>query len=146
MSRLTKEIVHHSSLAIGQVSLCSLWHCAAHLAFSFLQGFCPIRLDYVPYLRSALLTLLHQAANSASTSDGVQQVRSISYGGGRGLTALYQVIDLLDSYGLSREDCMESLREMQFLVENDKAAFKGTPSCLVDNYVSCSRLLLLAAA
>ena len=35
-NRLTRELVHHSSLSIG-------------------QGFLPMRMDYVPYLRSRLL-------------------------------------------------------------------------------------------
>lgn len=49
VSRLTKELVHHSALAVG-------------------QGFGPIRLDYVPFLRAALLALLHKAA--AGTAEG----------------------------------------------------------------------------
>ncbi len=86
-SRLTKEIVHHSALSIG-------------------QGFCPIRMDYVPYLRSTLLGLLAQ-------------------GGESGTEGVSAVIELLDSYGLNRDDFMETLREMQFLVEGDRVFAGG---------------------
>jgi hypothetical protein len=98
--------VHHSALSIG-------------------QGFCPIRMDYVPYLRSTLLGLLSQGGES----------------GTEGVTA---VIELLDSYGLNRDDFMETLREMQFLVEGDrvfagdvlwKPTFSGFNClCIIDRY------------
>jgi hypothetical protein len=94
MSRLTKEIVHHSALSIG-------------------QGFGPIRLDYVPYLRSALLSLLLNANPEGASGDNVTRV-----------------IELLDSYGLSKDDFTESLREMQLTAEGDKN-FTGKCSAII---------------
>ena len=35
-----------------------------------------------------------------------------------------QAIKILDSYGLSRDDFMENLKEMQFIIDKDKV-FKG---------------------
>ena len=72
--RLTKEIVHHTLLSIG-------------------QGFLPIRLEYVPFLREQLLQPLLR-------------------GGAEGATS---VVTLLDAYGLSREDFIESMKELQFV-------------------------------
>lgn len=86
MTRLTKEIVHHTSLFIG-------------------QGFMSIRLDYIPCLRNVLIKCL--------TTEGINGVE--------------QAIEFLDSYGLSREDFMENMKELQFLVDNDKT--------LVDKYL-----------
>jgi replication factor C subunit 1 len=63
-----------------------------------------MRLDYIPFLRTALLSPLLKDGK-----DGVSQV-----------------VDLLDQYGLSKDDFTESLREMQFKVENDKT--------LIDQY------------
>ena len=67
----------------------------------------------MPYVREALLSLLLQqgAGSSLTTSD--------SEGGSTG-DAIAQVIDMLDAYGLSKEDFMETLKEMQFVVEGDK--------------------------
>lgn len=76
--RLTQELVHHTSLSIG-------------------QGFLPIRLDYVPYLRSHLLNLL-----AKSGADGAEEV-----------------VNMLDAYGLSKEDFSESLKELQLVSEKD---------------------------
>jgi len=71
--RLTNEIVHHTALSIG-------------------QGFLPIRLEYVPYLREQLLRpLLMHGADGAG-----------------------KVVQLLDEYGLSREDFFDSLKDLQF--------------------------------
>lgn len=113
MSRLTKEIVHHSSLSIGQVS-CRHLCCVRYLTSSqTFQGFCPIRLDYVPYVREALLSLLLQQNTSATTASS----DSSEVGSG---DAIGQVIEMLDSYGLNKEDFMETLKEMQFTIDGDK--------------------------
>ena len=77
--RLTQEIVHHTSLSIG-------------------QGFNPIRLDYIPFLRHRLLDILQLRG-----SEGAQEV-----------------IDLLDAYGLSKEDFSESLKDLQMVTKDDK--------------------------
>lgn len=76
------------------------------------QGFCPIRLDYVPYVRETLLSLLLNPNNTSNTTSDSEEGSS-----GDGIS---QVIDMLDAYGLSREDMMETLREMQFVMEGDK--------------------------
>ena len=56
MKRLTNELVHHTSLAIG-------------------QGFMPIRLDYAPYLQNRLLGLLQGGGvESGAGPDGVGQL------------------------------------------------------------------------
>ena len=79
-SRLTKEISNHTALSIG-------------------QGFTPIRLDYIPYLRDVLVRkMLSQDADAVSS-----------------------VVAMLDEYGLSKDDFMETMKEFQFLVENDKS-------------------------
>lgn len=75
-ARLTRELVQHSSLSIG-------------------QGFVPMRLDYVPYLRNRLLQPL-----LAQNKDGCEET-----------------IRLLDEYGLTKDDFTESMREMQFILE-----------------------------
>lgn len=88
-ARLTRELVQHSSLSIG-------------------QGFVPIRLDYVPYLRNRLLHPLLD-----KNKDGCDET-----------------IQLLDEYGLTKEDFIESMREMQFILEKAnnpaEATLKGT--------------------
>ena len=88
--RLVHELVLHTSLSIA-------------------QGFTNMRLEYVPYLRMMLLnTLLHPSSsssvqdNSSNNKDGIEQV-----------------IEMLDSYGLSKEDFMETLKDLQFIVEKD---------------------------
>eukprot|EP01040_Poterioochromonas_malhamensis_P013676 gene13676-15073_t len=83
--RLIEEIVHHTSLSVR-------------------QGFLPIRLDYIPFLRDALLHPLLS----------------------RGKGGAFQTIDMLHHYDLSKEGFLDSLREMQFKVENDEA--------LIDRY------------
>ena len=77
--RLTQEVVHHTSLSIG-------------------QGFNPIRLDYIPFLRHRLLDILQKKGN-----DGAQEV-----------------VDMLDAYGLSKEDFSESLKDLQMIAKDDK--------------------------
>ena len=76
--RLTQEIVMHTSLAIG-------------------QGFSPIRLDYIPYLREILLHVL------LTHEDGVDKA-----------------IEIFDAVGISQDDFSDSLRELQFSVEDKK--------------------------
>lgn len=76
--RLVQELVTHTSLSIG-------------------QGFTAIRLEYTPYIRTALLAPL-----KARGSDGVEDVLLI-----------------LDSYGLSRDDMFETIKELQLIVEKD---------------------------
>lgn len=68
-----------------------------HTSLAIGQGFSSIRLEYVPYLRSVLL---HQLLSKGA--DGVGEVLSI-----------------LDSYGLSKEDFSDSLKELQFVFEKD---------------------------
>ena len=77
--RLTQEIVHHTSLSIG-------------------QGFNPIRLDYIPFVRNRILDIIHLKG-----SEGAQDV-----------------INMLDAYGLSKEDFSESLKDLQMIVKDDK--------------------------
>lgn len=64
------------------------------------QGFQPIRLDYVPYLRQSLLHKLQ------SVQGGSAEVQD--------------VIDSLDAYGLTKEDLMENLKELQMVLDGDK--------------------------
>lgn len=87
MQRLTQELVLHTSLYIQ-------------------QGFTPMRLEYVPYLRSKLLKTLVQ---DNETGGGVEEA-----------------INMLDAYGLNRDDFMETFKEMQFVLEKD--------AVLRDNY------------
>lgn len=76
--RLTQELVLHTALTIS-------------------QGFTPMRLEYVPFLRQQLLQpLLKQG------SDGAEEV-----------------IRILDTYGLSKDDFMETMKDLQFIVEKD---------------------------
>jgi replication factor C subunit 1 len=82
--RLTQEIIYHTSLSIG-------------------QGFIPIRLDYIPYLRSYLLMIL-----STRGSDGVEEV-----------------VKTLDAYGLSKEDFTETFKEFQFIIDKDPVLRDG---------------------
>lgn len=63
-----------------------------HTSLSVGQGFTAMRLDYAPYLRTQLLQPL-----LAQGKEGVEQV-----------------LARLQHYGLTREDMMETLREMQF--------------------------------
>jgi replication factor C subunit 1 len=76
-NRLTKEIVYHTALSIG-------------------QGFAAIRLEYCFYLKNFLLKLMKQEKESSAAD----------------------VVKLLDDYGLSREDFMDTLRELQFIRED----------------------------
>jgi hypothetical protein len=62
------------------------------------QGFCPVRLDYIPYIRGALLAPLKS----------------------RGSEGVAELIETLDLYGLSKDDLMETLHDLQFIIENDK--------------------------
>jgi hypothetical protein len=79
LKRMTQELVHHTSLSIG-------------------QGFCPIRLDYVPYLKTHLLDMLKKEG-----SDGAEGV-----------------VKILDAYGLSKDDFTETLKELQLTIDKDK--------------------------
>jgi replication factor C subunit 1 len=81
-----------------------------HTLASIRQSFDPIRLEYTPYLRHHLLNLLR---GSGSAELHVSEE-------GEPVTAIEEVIRVLDDYGLSRDDLMETMKEMQFLVENDK--------------------------
>lgn len=65
-----------------------------------------MRLDYVPYLRHALLKPL-----LTEGKDGVSAT-----------------VSMLEYYGLTKEDFMESLKEMQFTSEYMKN-FKGKQFC-----------------
>jgi replication factor C subunit 1 len=68
-----------------------------HSSLAAGQGFAAVRLEYVPYWRRLLVQPL-----VARGSEGAEAV-----------------IALLDAYGLSKDDFMETMREMQFLVEKD---------------------------
>ena len=59
------------------------------------QGFTPIRLEYAPYLRNILAQPLLV----------------------KGAEAVEETCDLLDAYGLSKDDFSENIRELQFLIE-----------------------------
>jgi hypothetical protein len=75
---------------------------STHTALSIGQGFTPMRLEYVPYLRTMLLKPLLDRG-----SDGVEEV-----------------LRLLDEYGLSKDDFSETMQAFQFVVEKD-AVLKG---------------------
>lgn len=64
-------------------------------------------------MREALLSLLLQQNTSATTASS----DSSEVGSG---DAIGQVIEMLDSYGLNKEDFMETLKEMQFTIDGDK--------------------------
>jgi replication factor C subunit 1 len=70
-----------------------------HTSLQVGQGFNAVRMEYVPYLRRRLLTELSAAGEEGSSGGGGAQ----------------KCIALLDSYGLSRDDFMENLRELQFI-------------------------------
>eukprot|EP01038_Epipyxis_sp_PR26KG_P010113 gene10113-13591_t len=97
--RLTSEIVHHTSLSVG-------------------QGFGAVRLDYIPFLRKSLL------ANIIDTNNNSNNINNNN----SSVDKIQSVIAMLDSYGLSKDDFMENMKELQFVVEGDKCVF-------VDNYV-----------
>lgn len=63
----------------------------------------------MPYLRTALLGLLRGGGGEGDS-------------GGEGVS---RVIEVLDAYGLSKDDFTETLREMQFTAEGDKL-LRGT--------------------
>lgn len=91
--RLTNELVAHTQLQIG-------------------QGFAPMRLDYVHFLRGRLLdTVLSRSGDSTE--------------------AVKRTIDLLDIYGLSKDDFMENLRELGFASKDKKP---GDKSVTPDRY------------
>jgi replication factor C subunit 1 len=86
-----------------------------HTSLQVGQGFNAVRMEYVPYLRKRLLTEL---AGDEGAGGGAQKC-----------------IALLDSYGLSRDDFMENLRELQFISPEPrpgamdlKDAFEGLDS------------------
>ena len=68
-----------------------------HTSLAIGQGFSPIRLDYIPYLREILLHVL------LTKEDGVDQA-----------------IEIFDAVGISKDDFSESLRELQFSAEDKK--------------------------
>ena len=68
------------------------------------QGFGAVRLEYVPYWRKMMLRPL-----VARGGEGAQDV-----------------IGMLDAYGLGKDDLMETMKEMQFLV--DQPTLLLTPS------------------
>lgn len=72
-------------------------------AYNHLQGFQPIRLDYVPYLKQALVRKLQQ----------VQE----------GSVDVSELVADLDAYGLTKEDFMENMKELQMVIDNDKVLF-----------------------
>lgn len=74
--RLTQDIVTHTSLTLR-------------------QGFSPIRLEYIPYLREILL-------------------QKVLYTSAEGLD---EVIAIFDEVGISKEDFSDSMKELQFTVE-----------------------------
>jgi replication factor C subunit 1 len=84
--RLTNEIVAHTQLQIG-------------------QGFGPMRLDYVHFIREKLLdTVLDNPGDQAA--------------------AAKCTIELLDTYGLSKDDFTENLRELAFVNRDKKSPDK----------------------
>jgi replication factor C subunit 1 len=96
-SRLTRELVHHTALSVG-------------------QGFRPMRLDYVPYLRKALLRPLLAAQRAALQGTGTDAIAGGGSGSGSGSAAegVSEVVAMLDAYGLSKDDLSETLKELQF--------------------------------
>ena len=68
-----------------------------HSSLAIGQGFGAVRLEYVPYWRKIMLRPLLSRG-----SEGAQDV-----------------IGMLDAYGLGKEDLMETMKEMQFLVDKD---------------------------
>ena len=99
MKRLTNEIVTHTALTAG-------------------QGFNSIRMEYVPYLRARLLAELKGTAGGdgggAAPWDDAEDAKETKGkdkdGGGAA-----KCIEFLDQYGLSRDDFLENLRELQFV-------------------------------
>ena len=67
-----------------------------HTALSIGQGFATMRLDYIPYLREFLIIPLIQ----------------------KGTEGVPEVIALLDAYGLSRDDFIESMKDLQMVKAN----------------------------
>ena len=62
-----------------------------------------MRLEYIPYLRTRLLTILNSESG----------------------TAIEDVIQILDSYGLNRDDFMETLKDLQFIRVDDSILRDG---------------------
>jgi hypothetical protein len=93
-ARFTREMVQHTSLSIG-------------------QGFLPMRLDCVPYVRQRLLYPL-----LSKGKDGIEET-----------------ITLLDELGLTRDDMMESMKEMQFILEKSSTPMEAQ---LKGNFVTLS--------
>lgn len=81
-----------------------------HTALQVGQGFGAIRMEYVPYLRHRLL-----AEFTSGSGDG---------------SGAQKCIDMLDSYGLSRDDFMDNLKELQFISPEPRPG----PMDLRDNY------------
>ena len=68
-----------------------------HTCLSIGQGYGAVRFDYIPYIRDKLLSLVK--------TDGPDSIT--------------QVIELLDEYGLSKDDFMDTFKEFQFIIEKD---------------------------
>ena len=68
-----------------------------HTSMTISQGFTAMRLEYVPYLRKHLLQPLLQRGNDGAA----------------------EVVSILDKYGLSKDDFMETMKDFQFLIERD---------------------------
>ena len=87
-----------------------------HTMLKIGQGFTAIRQEYVPYLRAHLLQPLRE----------------------EGQEAIQKVIQILDEYGLSKDDFMESMKDLQFIsanTEKDPKTGKLTDKIhLPDNY------------
>ena len=92
LKRMTNELVHHTLLQVG-------------------QGFQPIRLEYIPYMRTRLLNTVINQENGAE-----------------------QAIAMLNSYGLSRDDFMENMRELQFLTSKKGESERPGPLVHKDGY------------
>ena len=99
MRRLTSEIVMHSALSCG-------------------QGFLPMRMEYIPYLRSRLLSELMAGASGSGAAKGkaaADDDDEAEGAGGSAPAAASKCIELLDAYGLSRDDFMENMKSLQFV-------------------------------
>jgi hypothetical protein len=57
-------------------------------------------MDYIPYLRHSLLGQLRQVQAGAAE--------------------VAEVVATLDAYGLTRDDFMENMKDLQMVIENDK--------------------------
>jgi hypothetical protein len=67
-------------------------------------------MEYIPYLRNSLLHILKTAGTEPYTTDE----------DGNAVSGVTTVIDILDEYGLSRDDLMETMKDLQLIIANDK--------------------------